>query len=238
MARRTTIFFDCAETLVETGWDMVRFTRKVARAVGLNLTDAALYRLGKMQQAAEPDFLRVNETRDAALGDAWWLDFTRRWLREIGEPPELAEAIVQESNRRLYGPDQTQFRLYDDVIPTLERLKADGFRMCIVSNWDYGLHRVVARLGLTTYFDHVFASLEEGVEKPDPELFQIALRRANVSASEVIHIGDRPVDDIEGAHAAGIAALLLDRSRTIDGSIDTLELLPQALSRAVPAPTL
>jgi len=236
MALCTTLFFDCAETLVETRWDMVRFTREVAQAVGLNLTDAALYQLGKRQQAEEPEFLRINQTRDAALGDAWWLDFTRRWLQEIGEPPQQAEAIVTGSNRRLYGPEQTQFRLYDDVVPTLERLKADGYRMCIVSNWDYGLHRVVGQLGLTPYFDHVLASLEEGAEKPDPELFRIALRRAGVSANEVIHIGDRPVDDIEGAHAAGIAALLLDRSGTTAGAISSLDLLPQALSRAVPAP--
>ncbi len=230
-----TLFFDCAETLVETRWDMVRFTREIAQAVGLNLTDAGLYELGKMQQAEEPDFLRVNQTRDAALGDAWWLEFTRRWLKEIGEPPELAEAISAESYRRLYGPDQTQFRLYPDVVPALDRLKADGFKMCIVSNWDFGLHRVVDRLGIAPYFDHILASLVEGVEKPDPGLFQIALQRANVVADEVIHVGDNPIDDIQGAHAAGISALFLDRTGNSDpdSSISSLDLLPNALARAV-----
>jgi putative hydrolase of the HAD superfamily len=145
---------------------------------------------------------------------------------------------VAESNRRLYSPEQTEFRLFSDVIPTLERLKADGYRICIVSNWDYGLHRVVDRLGIASYFDHILASLVEGVEKPNPELFQIALQRANVLADEVIHIGDNPIDDIEGAHAAGISALLLVRTGASDPNrtISSLSQLPHALDRAVAPP--
>jgi putative hydrolase of the HAD superfamily len=82
----------------------------------------------------------------------------------------------------------------------------------VVSNWDAGLPEVLCRAGLGG-FDAVLASAAEGVAKPDPELFRRALRRLGV-ATGAVHVGDRWREDVEGAGAAGVRAVLLAR----DGS--------------------
>ncbi|MEJ5170299.1 MAG: HAD-IA family hydrolase, partial [Fimbriimonadales bacterium] len=66
--------------------------------------------------------------------------------------------------------------------------------------------------GLRGYFDCVLASLEVGVEKPDPGIFRAAERLLGLAPDQIVHIGDHPIDDYEGALRAGWHALLLDRS--------------------------
>jgi putative hydrolase of the HAD superfamily len=80
--------------------------------------------------------------------------------------------------------------LPDDVVPALERLRGLGLRLVVISNANGTLHVVFGRLGLTPYLDVAFDSYREGVEKPDPRLFQIALERVGARAETTIHVGD------------------------------------------------
>jgi len=82
----------------------------------------------------------------------------------------------------------------------------------VVNNWDYSLERTLERRGLRALFDCVLASLEVGVEKPDAGIFRAAERRLGLAPEELLHVGDHPVDDYEGALRAGWHALLLDRN--------------------------
>ena len=85
--------------------------------------------------------------------------------------------------------------------------------------------------GLTDYFEHVVASLEEGVEKPDPRLFQIVLDRLGVEAENALHVGDSPRDDWQGATDAGMRALVIDRGNPApsEARITSLAQLPEAV---------
>ena len=101
----------------------------------------------------------------------------------------------------------------DRVVSTIEAMgyqarPMPGVRMAIVSNWDNSLHRTLRMFGLTEYFEHVVASLEEGVEKPEARIFQIALERAGVEPGDALHVGDNPIDDWQGAKNVGMRALL------------------------------
>jgi putative hydrolase of the HAD superfamily len=69
---------------------------------------------------------------------------------------------------------------------------------------------MLERLGLARFFDHVLDSQVEGVEKPDPRLFQIALERAGARAETTLHVGDFYWIDVRGARAAGVQPVLLD----------------------------
>ena len=82
--------------------------------------------------------------------------------------------------------------LYDDVVPTLQRLRAAGFKLAIVSNWDTPLDPLTERLGIAEYFDAIVASHDVRVrsEKPDPHIFNYALAAVGVSAEEAVHVGD------------------------------------------------
>lgn len=88
--------------------------------------------------------------------------------------------------------------------------------MAVVSNWDRRLPEILRELGLIERFDAVAISAIEGVEKPSAQIFERALERLNVEASDVIHVGDSPLEDYRGALGAGMTPVLLDRRRAFE----------------------
>jgi putative hydrolase of the HAD superfamily len=113
-----------------------------------------------------------------------------------------------------------RFRAYRDAAPALAELRVLGVRLVCVSNWDYSLPDVLARVGLADELDGVVTSAAVGARKPDPRLFEAALEVAGCAADEALHVGDTPTEDVEGAKAAGIRALLIDRDG--GGDIESL----------------
>jgi len=103
------------------------------------------------------------------------------------------------------------WRLYDDTIPTLDHLKAKGYRLAIISNWDHRLFSIVDQLGLSGYFEHVTASSVVGVAKPGKKIFEAALASMKTAPGVSVHIGDSFTDDYFGARDSGLHAVLLDR---------------------------
>ena len=86
-----------------------------------------------------------------------------------------------------------------------------------MSNWDISLHDVLRRCGLDGLLDGVVVSATAGASKPDPAIFAAALELAGCAAGEALHVGDTPAEDVDGAVAAGIPYLLLDRDAGADG---------------------
>jgi len=104
-----------------------------------------------------------------------------------------------------------RFRAFPDAAPSLAELRAMGLRLVCVSNWDFSLPDVLARCGLSDHLDGVVTSAAVGARKPDPRIFEAALELAGCAAGDALHVGDTPEEDLEGARAAGIRALLIDR---------------------------
>lgn len=125
--------------------------------------------------------------------------------------------------------------LYDDVVPTLQQLKDDGYKLAIVSNWDTPLDPLAERLGIAHYFDIIVASHDERVRsaKPDPYIFEYTLNAVGVSAEEAVHVGDTYEADIIGAQGVGIRPILIDREGSQlgrwDETIRSLAELPKLL---------
>jgi putative hydrolase of the HAD superfamily len=102
----------------------------------------------------------------------------------------------------------------------------------VVSNWDSYLPALLEGLGLARRFQAVAVSAIEETGKPDAEIFHRACARLSVGASEALHVGDSVREDYEGARAAGLTALLLDRQdrhRDIEQRIASLAELPRWL---------
>lgn len=136
--------------------------------------------------------------------------------------------------REVYLDPET-WTVYDDVVPALERLSADGWRHMIVSNHVPELGKLVEDLGLSPFFDAVVNSAILGYEKPHPEIFRAAL--AHCASERVVMVGDNPVADVQGAQSLGLEAYLVRRP---DGRFEHFEgLMPLSnhlLSGAAPTP--
>lgn len=225
------ISFDAAGTLVDVRWHPGAFAVECAREIGLRLDEqVAREHYERLLATRWREYQAINRMRDANLCDAFWDELAADWLSNF-EAADRQSEIRKVAWERLYGQEQTIFRLYEDVAPTLAELKAAGFRMIVISNWDYSLHRVLANLRVHEVFEFVIASLEEGPEKPDRALFEIAAGRAGVSMDRMLHVGDHPVDDVYGAQQAGLQAILLDRApETKKPAIASLTDLHEALA--------
>ncbi len=123
--------------------------------------------------------------------------------------------------------DAIRFRPFADAKPALAALRADGLRLICVSNWDVSLGEVLERCGLGGRLDGIVTSAGTGVRKPDPAIFTSALELAGCSADEAVHVGDTVEEDVAGAGAAGIRALLIDRAGS--GDISSLEQVAAAV---------
>lgn len=181
------VTFDCAQTLVRVRWTPGGFALDCARAVGLDLGPEARGAYERRLRSRWAEYREINTLRDPVQGDAFWERLTADWLEELDVSASLAPRLVAAAPGLLYGEDSDQFTLFEDVLPTLDKLDASGIRMAVISNWDYSLHRVLRALGIHDRFDCVIASLEEGVEKPDPRLFHLTLERLGVPAPNAVH---------------------------------------------------
>jgi putative hydrolase of the HAD superfamily len=145
-------------------------------------------------------------TKDGERG--FWRRFVQGVLWRAGGG-ELREEMLQELIDHFGDP--AHWSVYPDVVPVLDELGRRGTVLAVVSNWDSSLPRLLDRLELTPRFSAIVVSALAGVSKPSPRIFEEALARTGVAASEVLHVGDHPAEDYEGARAAGLSALLLDR---------------------------
>jgi putative hydrolase of the HAD superfamily len=118
------------------------------------------------------------------------------------------------------------WEVYPEVPAVLEALAADGLRLAVISNWDHRLPWLLDQLGLAGRFAAVVYSAAVGVEKPHPEIFARALSVLGVPAERALHVGDRQVEDVEGAEAVGMRGLLLRRGPGKPGDLADLAALP------------
>ena len=103
---------------------------------------------------------------------------------------------------------------FADVQPTLTALRAGGVRLGMVSNFDGRLLTVCEGLRIAPYFQAIVMSGRAGYAKPDPRIFATALGQLGVTAGDTVHVGDSEAEDAQGARAAGIRAVLIQRDST------------------------
>jgi putative hydrolase of the HAD superfamily len=108
----------------------------------------------------------------------------------------------------------------DDAVPTIEALRADGRRVGLVSNCTADLRGLVAGSALGGLFDALVLSCEERVVKPDPAIYMRAISRLGTRPERCLYVGDGADDELAGARAVGMTAVLLDPEDTRPPSWD------------------
>jgi len=198
-----TLFLDAGGVLVFPNWN--RISETLARH-GIPVSAAAL-------QAAEP---RAKFDIDQGIRHGDSTDAQRAWLymelvlENAGVALNAQTAAALDELRTYHAEHNLWEFVPADVVPALQRLSALGLKLVVVSNANGALHRMFDRVGLTQYFHCVCDSFVEGVEKPDPRFFQIALERSGAEASSTMHVGDLYYVDVVGARASGLRAMLID----------------------------
>lgn len=167
-------------------------SEEVARALARAWEDVqAADRYGGV--AGEPEFWRA------------FLDRVRGLLDGARVSPECFARLAQHFRT------PSSWGTYEDVASALDVLEERGFLLAIVSNWDSHLPALLESLDLSRRFRVVAVSATEETGKPQPEIFWRTCARLQVSAAEALHVGDSLREDYEGAQAAGLSPLLLDR---------------------------
>ena len=160
----------------------------------------------------------------------FWLDLYRGFVREVG-----IDDGVEELAMALYAAfsDLANYRAHPDAIPTLERLARTDLTLGLISNFEAWLEQLLEAVEITRFFPVRVISGVEGIEKPDPRIFEAALERAGAIAEQSVYVGDHPFFDVEAARAVGMHPVLIDRrGRYPDPGcvrITSLEDLPTAI---------
>lgn len=206
------ITFDCANTLIWTDWTPESFAVRCCSMAGIALPEGAQQEYLRLLAPKMPEFYALNRTGSLVEWRAFWVRQIAEWLKrlEVSGADPLELHLVGE--REIFETPSSTFKLFDDVVQCLEFVKGAGIPMAVISNWDLSLDKCMMAHGIFDYFDKVWASLVFGVEKPDPRFFAHAYNSFATRPEDCIHIGDLVEDDYDGARAAGMNAVLLDRS--------------------------
>lgn len=213
------VFFDAGETLVHPHPSFPELFSKVLADEGHPVDPEVVREKVHVVSQRFAEAAATNElwTTTADRSRAFWLSVYERFLGEVGMPMSdaLAEVLYREFT------DLSNYRLFEDVPPVLERLRGAGLTLGVVSNFEEWLERLLEELGVTAFFEVRVISGVEGMEKPDPRIFHLALDRAEVHPEDAVYVGDNPVFDVEPAAALGMFPVLIDRrGRYPDGAGD------------------
>jgi HAD superfamily hydrolase (TIGR01549 family) len=200
-----TVFLDAGGVLVYPNW--TRISDALA-ARGIHVEPGALARAEPFAKKQIDERQTIATTNDAGRG---WLYFNLIFER-AGVPPDPR---VEEALAELHAYHQST-NLWElvpaTVEPALAALRRRGLKLTVVSNANGKLRVLFERLALATCVDCLLDSHDEGVEKPDPRFFEIALERSGARRETTIHVGDLYQVDVVGARAAGLRGVLLDEA--------------------------
>jgi HAD superfamily hydrolase (TIGR01662 family) len=186
------------------------------------------------------DASRYAAARDAALVDLKrhpeldhdeeiWVAFTERIVRGMGGSAPAARACAEALTSRWQNHEN--FELYDDTIPVLQELRAKGLKIGLVSNSARDVLEFARHHSLE--IDAGLSSFHHGKTKPHESIFRAVLALLEIEPEEAVMVGDTVEDDINGALAIGMRAVLVDRhgfGARYEPCIDDLFTLPAMLT--------
>jgi HAD superfamily hydrolase (TIGR01549 family) len=204
------VFFDFYNTLGRFDPPREELQAVACGELGIQVTPQGItlgYALADAYMAREVAALPLRRRDRQGVKD-FFTEYECLVLRGAGVEVSLEVGLKVSTRLRdlSYG-----FALYDDVIPTLDVLKKQGFILALLSNNEGDINKLCERVGLSPYLAFAINSEGAGLAKPHPAIFLDALKRAQVEPHETLHVGDQYEADVKGAQGVGIHPVLLDR---------------------------
>ena len=196
------VLFDVDFTLCRPGPELSadRYARIAARH-GLTLDT------NRYDEAREAAVLNLKRHPELLHDDSIWHRFTEEIFIGMGGPEAIASECATEIEEGWAVSEN--FELFEDALPVLEELRTAQLKIGLVSNGIRDLTEFVAHHRLDV--DAIVDSRSHGRVKPHPTIFEAALERLGASPAEAVMVGDSLEEDIEGARALGMRAILIDR---------------------------
>ena len=191
------LFFDVGGTLIHPYPSVGAVYASIASRHGI-ATSA-----DELEQAFRQSWAALKRPGLTVSSKDWWRQVVFRTLGQKNE------ACFEDLFNAFARPEAWQ--AFPDTEDTLREARTRGLHVGVISNWDERLRPLLDVMGLANYFDSITISCEVGVEKPSAEIFLAALQSANVYTDEAIHVGDSYDEDVRGAEAVGMRAMLLNR---------------------------
>jgi putative hydrolase of the HAD superfamily len=196
------VVFDVDFTLARPGPDLgPEGYRVLGKRYGLDL-DPARY-----EDARAAAFTEVKRHPELDHDEEIWVLFTERIIVGMGGSGDTYAAAREMEGRWAHS---AHFELYEDVLPTLEAMRRHGLKVGLLSNSSRNLEEFVVHHGLVA--DAVLTSGAHGKTKPHETIFRALLEALEVEPECAAMVGDTLHEDIEGALAVGMKAVLLDRA--------------------------
>ena len=222
------VLFDAVGTLLHPDPPVAQVYGEAGRRFGSKLELAEIGRRFRAALAAEmgpaDDLSRLPTSEANELA---------RWRRIVAAVFHDLSATDSEGLFQLLWQHFAQpqhWQLYEDVSPAIHRLKDNGLRLGIASNFDARLIEIASAKPALAACERVFISSQVGFVKPDPRFFATVSSQLEVSPSQILLVGDDELADVQGARAAGWQALWLDRRAEFqdDRAIASLETLARS----------
>jgi len=205
------IFFDAVGTLFYLTKSVGHHYALVGQEIGLKLNadhlDRAFTSAWHRMPAREP----IDGPRDDD-DKGWWRELVDLVLDQVA--PQLVEADRDNFFEIAYEhfAEAGVWELYPEVLDVLRKLHP-RFQLAVISNFDGRLRFILEHLDISKFFRYVFISSELGADKPHPEIYRRALKVIRLQPDQVLHVGDDPKRDWNGATAAGLSIFRLDRRK-------------------------
>jgi putative hydrolase of the HAD superfamily len=208
LPRPTLIFFDIGDTLMRPDPSWIDVYLAVCHEYGLELSREGLAEAfraaleagvldepGPFPVGPQASFERIRSFDEAVMAATG----------HPGLPVAFFEALGARFRER------ESWHIFPDVTPTLERLASAGIRRAVISNWVWEAPELLHELDLAAWFEALVISARVGYNKPHPGIFEAALARTGVAPGDALHVGDSFRNDVLGARALGIGAVLIAR---------------------------
>ena len=214
------VFFDLDGTLrhsVPSGGEV--FTDYVI-TLGLRVNHEDRIRAMRWEHlywASSPD-LRDDLIAHSIDTEKFWIEYSRRRLVALGASPEWALSYAPKASMHMAAEYKPESVIPDDVRRALVQLKQEGYLMAVLSNRDKPFQETLDTHHVSEFFEFSLAGGEVDSYKPEPGLFEHALKRAKLTPQEAVYVGDNYFADVVGSRRAGLTPILYDQGGIFPGA--------------------
>jgi putative hydrolase of the HAD superfamily len=215
MERPKVIFLDAVGTLFGVKGSVGEVYSQIAQEFGVEVSAETLNKTFIQSFKASPPPIFI----DAEIHDIpqrefdWWRIIALSTFEGAGVLKEFPDFSSFFSELYIHFGTAEPWFVYPDVLPSLMNWRRLGVELGVLSNFDSRIYSVLQSLGLREFFASVTISTQVHAAKPDPQIFAIALEKHNCPPEAAWHIGDSIVEDYQGAKAAGMRGIWIDREQ-------------------------